>query len=67
MSENSRSSTELGDAPQGFEYEADLRHAELISEEMGVANSKGVGTPGIKEDEEEGEDDGEAPPLPREE
>ena len=53
--------------PQGYEYEADLRHAELISEEMGVANSKGVDTPGIKEDEEEGEDDGDVPSPPREE
>ena len=52
---------------KGFEYEADLRHAELICEEMGVVDSKGVDTPGIKEDEEEGEGDTVVPPLPREE
>ena len=42
--------------PRGIEYEADLRHAELISEEMLVSDSKGVDTPGVREDDKEGEE-----------
>jgi hypothetical protein len=52
---------------KGLEYEADLRHAELICEDMGVVGSKGVDTPGVKEDEEEGENNGEPSTLPKEE
>ena len=32
---------------QGFELEADLRHAELIVEQLGLCDCKAVGTPGI--------------------
>jgi hypothetical protein len=50
---------------KGFEYEADLRHAELISEEMMVSDSKGVDTPGVKEDDKDGDDAGEECLLPK--
>ena len=51
--------------PKGIEYEADLRHAELISEEMLVSDSKGVDTPGVREDDKEGEDGESEAPLPK--
>ena len=39
--------------PQGFEMEADQRHAELIIEALGLEDHKGVATAGIDEPPEE--------------
>ena len=33
--------------PQGFELEADPRHAEMVIERLGLQSRKGVVTPGI--------------------
>jgi hypothetical protein len=44
--------------PTGWEVEADLRHAELIIEQLGLENEKGVVTPGVSgAGEEDVEDD----------
>ena len=32
---------------EGWEYEADPRHAELVAEQLGLCNEKGVATPGV--------------------
>ena len=44
--------------PKGFELEADVRHAELIIEQLGLLDSKSCPTPGVddKTDEPEGEE-----------
>jgi len=39
--------------PEGWEYEADPRHAELIMEQLGTDSGKSVSTPGIDEDKDE--------------
>ena len=36
--------------PQGIEYEADQRHADIIVSELGLKEAKPVSTPGCKED-----------------
>ena len=41
----------------GWEYEADMRHAKLIAEQMGVGQGKGVATAGVDAVEEEAEGD----------
>ena len=46
----------------GFEMEADIRHVELMVEELGLGNSKAVMTPG--EDEEDGDEKEEDEDLP---
>ena len=43
---------------RGYELEADLRHAELVVEQLGLKASKGVSTPGRREDKPEGEQEG---------
>ena len=43
----------------GFEIEADPRHAELVIEQMNVAEDKGVATPGVSGMEEDDRDDDE--------
>ena len=43
----------------GWEVEADPRHAELVIEQLGLSDDKGIGTPGLSgADEEDYEDDG---------
>ena len=37
--------------PEGIQYEADPRHAEILVEAMGLENAKTVSTPGVKEEE----------------
>ena len=37
----------MGHLVRGFELEADLRHAELIVEQLGFGNCKAVGTAGV--------------------
>ena len=37
----------------GWELEADPRHAELLAEQLGVESGKGLSTPGIPEGEEQ--------------
>ena len=49
----------------GYTYEPDQRHAEILIEGMGVKESRGVKTPGIKDEREEQEED--ETELPREE
>ena len=39
--------------PSGWEIEADPRHAELVVEQLGLVDEKGVNTPGISGTEEE--------------
>ena len=36
-------------APEGIQYEADKRHADIVAEELGLGQAKGVSTPGSKE------------------
>ena len=42
---------------QGVVYEADPRHAERLVEELDLTEAKGVGTPGVKEETKEGEEE----------
>jgi hypothetical protein len=44
---------------EGFEVEADLRHAELMIEQLGLSDAKGCATPGVddKNDEEQPDDE----------
>ena len=46
--------------PNGFEFEADLRHAELVVEQLGLQDAKPVSTPGVDEALSGGGADGEA-------
>ena len=41
---------------EGIIYEAGPRHAEGMVEAMGLETAKALGTPGIREHEEEGEE-----------
>ena len=41
---------------EGFEMEADQRHAELIIEQLQLKNGKGVSTPGIDDQDDHEED-----------
>ena len=41
----------------GWEIEADPRHAELVVEQLGLAEEKGCATPGISGTEEEDNDE----------
>ena len=41
--------------PEGWEIEADPRHAELIIEQLGLEEDKGIGTPGLSGADEEDE------------
>ena len=36
--------------PEGIQYEADQRHADIVVEQLGLGNAKGVSTPGSKDD-----------------
>ena len=51
------------DTESGWEYEADLRHFELIREQIGLDAANGLTTPGVdaKEDDEEAEAEALAP------
>ena len=51
--------------PDGYTYEPDQRHAEIIIEQMGVKDSRSVKTPGVKEEGDDVQNDEEE--LPREE
>ena len=44
---------------KGVEHEADQRHAEIIVENMGMKDSKGVATPGTRDDSEQDEEENE--------
>ena len=35
--------------PQGIQYEADRRHADIVVEQLGLSTAKGVSTPGSKD------------------
>ena len=43
----------------GWEYEADLRHAELLVEQMGLGDAKEISTPGVDENEPQPGDEAE--------
>ena len=43
--------------PEGWEYEADPRHSELIMEQLGTDKGKSVITPGIDDDKDEDKED----------
>ena len=43
--------------PDGWELEADPRHAELIIEQLGLGEDKGLGTPGVFGTDEDDKDD----------
>ena len=36
--------------PDGIQYEADQRHADIVVEQLGLGEAKGVSTPGSKDD-----------------
>ena len=49
--------------PQGFEMEADPRHAKMIVEAMGLSGAKGVASPGEAEKKREAEENKELLPT----
>lgn len=42
----------------GVEFEADPRHSEILVEQLGLSEAKGVSTPGVREEKKKGEKSG---------
>ena len=48
----------------GWEYECDQRHVEIILEQLGLTTAQPLGTPGVEETKEKGSDEAGQTPVP---